>query len=87
MIRVITTAIALTMLATTAHAGLLSSARTMTWDTKHSSHYLLSTMNFDVRVYEYTPSNNKNIRCVFFAGNRNSSGAACYPVEASKRVK
>ncbi len=45
MIRVITTAIALTMLATTAHAGLLSSARTMTWDTKHSSHYLLSTVS------------------------------------------
>jgi len=72
------------LMATTAQAGLLSSIRSSDWETKSTSHYMIDTMNFNVRVYEFTPNDNKNIRCVFFAGNQNSSGASCYHVESSK---
>jgi len=64
-----------------AHAGLLSSFRSSDWETKHTEKYKLETMNFDVRVYEWTPKHNPNVRCVFIAGHENSSGTACYNIK------
>jgi len=81
---IILTSIAVMVMATTAEAGILSALRSSSWETKKTNHYMIETMNFNVRVYEWTPNDNKNIRCVFAAGNENSSGVACYPVDSSK---
>jgi len=67
-----------------AQAGLLSSIRSSNWETKDTVKYKIDVMNFDVRIYEWTPIGNKNIRCVFAAGNQNSSGVACYKIEGAK---
>jgi len=68
-----------------AHAGLFDSAATSGWETKEDVRkYKVSTYGYDVRVYEWTPLDNKNVRCVFVAGSENSSGTACYPVEKDK---
>lgn len=69
-----------------AHAGLFDSAATSGWPTiENVKKYKVSTYGYDVRVYEWTPKDNKNVRCVFVAGNENSSGVACYPVEPNKK--
>jgi len=71
-----------------AHAGLFDSAATSGWPTiENVTKYKVSTYGYDVRVYEWTPKDNKNVRCVFVAGNENSSGASCYPVEKDKERK
>jgi hypothetical protein len=62
----------------TAHAGLFDSAMTSNWDTVESSHYKLDAYGYDARVYEWTPLDNPNMRCVFVASNE-SSGVGCYP--------
>lgn len=68
-----------------ANAGLFSSAITNSWDTKTpTGKYLLSTYGYDVRVYEWTPKDNKDVTCVFVAGQENSSGVACYPKKTKK---
>lgn len=79
-------AMAAVMLGTSVtHAGLWDSAVTSTWPTVEDVRkYKLSTHGYDVRVYEWAPADNKNVRCVFVAGNENSTGVACYPVEKSK---
>ena len=67
------------------NAGLLSSVVTSGWQEKKPDHkYMVETHGFDVRVYEWTPKENKNISCVFVAGNSNSSGVACYPKKVKK---
>jgi len=63
-----------------ANAGMLSAIRSSGWETKQTTHYKLDVMNYDARVYEWTPNENPNIRCVFVAGSENSTGVACYPV-------
>lgn len=82
-------AMAAAMLSTSvAHAGLFDSAATSGWPTiEKVQKYKVSTYGYDVRVYEWTPKDNKNQRCVFVAGSENSSGVACYPVEKSKERK
>lgn len=71
-----------------AHAGLFDSAATSGWPTiENVKRYKVSTYGYDVRVYEWTPSDNKNVRCVFVAGSENSSGVACYPIETEKKKK
>lgn len=66
-------------------AGLFDSAMTSGWEDRKNDHkYKLESYGFDVRVYEWTPKDNKNVRCVFVAGNENSSGVACYDVEKDK---
>lgn len=81
-------ATAMLMGASVAQAGLFDSAATSGWPTKEDVRkYKVSTYGYDVRVYEWTPLDNKNVRCVFVAGNENSSGASCYPVEKSKERK
>jgi hypothetical protein len=66
--------------ATKAHASLFDSAMTSNWDTIESNHYKLDAYGYDARVYEWTPLDNPNMRCVFVASNE-SSGVGCYPVE------
>jgi len=70
-----------------AQAGLLSASRSADWETKATHKYKIDVMNFDVRVYEWTPQDNLNVRCVFAAGNQNSSGVSCYDVSPQKAVK
>lgn len=68
-----------------AQAGLWDSAVTSDWPTKEAQvRYKVGVYGYDVRVYEWTPVDNKDVRCVFVAGNENSSGVACYPVEEEK---
>lgn len=82
MFKKVLTAVALTVtMTTTAHAGLWDSAVTSGWPTKDvTTKYKLDTYGFDVRVYEWTPRDNKNVRCVFVAGSNNSTGVACYNI-------
>ena len=66
-------------------AGLLSSIVTSGQETiKPNIEYKLNTYGFDVRVYEWTPKDNENMRCIFVAGESNSTGVACYPVGRKK---
>jgi hypothetical protein len=53
--------------------------------TKESTMYKLDTYGNDVRVYEWTPRDNPNVRCVFVAGSTNSTGVACYEVEEKEK--
>jgi hypothetical protein len=52
---------------------------------KATTMYRIETMGNDVRLYEWTPQDNKNIRCIFAAGSENSTGVACYEVEEKKK--
>lgn len=69
---------------TSAQAGLFDSAMTSGWEKKSTDKYKLEVYGWDVRAYEWTPKENPNWRCVFLAGNENSSGSACYPVAPRK---
>lgn len=67
----------------TANAGWITNiASDATRDKGEDRHptaeYNLDVFGNDVRVYEWTPADNPNIRCVFVAGNQNSTGVACY---------
>jgi len=73
---------ALSLLTMNAYAGLFDSAMTSSWDTVQSNHYKLEAYGYDARVYEWTPLDNPNVRCVFIASNE-SSGASCYTVSTS----
>lgn len=71
--------------ASLASAGMWDSMATSNWEDKApTSKYKLDVYGFDVRVYEWAPKDNPNVRCVLIAGNNNSSGVACYPVEKRK---
>ena len=72
----------LLMVTQIAHAGLISSFRSSNWETKPTTKYKIDVMNFDVRIYEWTPADNPNVRCVFAAGNQNSSGVSCYNINS-----
>jgi len=72
------------MYSTPAQAGLLSAIRSAKWETKKTTHYKLDVVNYDVRVYEWVPEDNKDVRCVFIAGKWNSSGVSCYNVKKIK---
>ena len=72
----------LLVLPLTANAGLLDSVMTSNFPTKQTtSKYKLDVYGYDVRIYEWQPQENKNIRCVFIAGNKNSSGVSCYKIK------
>jgi len=70
-------------LPTLANAGFLTSLATGDWRTLPTQHYKIEAFGYDVRVYEWTPLGNKGVRCVMTAGNKNSSGVACYPLPKS----
>lgn len=82
MKKIATLAIVLaSMFTSTAQAGWVDSLTTSNWPTqKPTTKYKLDSHGWDVRIYEWTPKDNPNVRCVFVAGNQNSSGVACYDV-------
>jgi len=68
--------------APTAQAGLWDMASTMNWETKElDASYLISVEGFDARAYEFTPTGNPNITCVFVASNK-PSGVSCFPKQS-----
>ncbi|RUM81971.1 MAG: hypothetical protein DSZ17_04895 [Candidatus Thioglobus sp.] len=46
---------------------------------KPSSEYLIETAGWNIRVYEWIPADNPNIRCMFAAGSQ-KGGVACYSI-------
>ncbi len=67
------------------HAGLFDQIATGTWKSvEPTAAYKLETYGYNVRVYEWTPKDNPNMRCVFVAGETNSTGVACYPAAEKK---
>ncbi len=68
------------LISTSAHAGLWEKMTTLGQPTiKPESEYLVEASGWNLRVYEWTPPENRNIRC-FFAAGEQKGGAACYPV-------
>jgi monoamine oxidase len=71
----------LATIAGTAYAGLFDSVTTSGWDDKDvTTKYKLDVHGFDVRVYEWIPTNNPKARIVFVAGEH-SSGVGSYIAE------
>ena len=67
---------------TVATAGLKDSLLTAGWGTVDPTvKYKMDTYGYNVRIYEWAPKDNKDVRCVFVAGNTNSTGVACYNVK------
>ncbi|RUM83161.1 MAG: hypothetical protein DSZ20_00830 [Candidatus Thioglobus sp.] len=61
-------------------AGLWEKMTTMGAKTvKPSSEYLIETAGWNIRVYEWIPADNPNIRCMFAAGSQ-KGGVACYSI-------
>jgi len=66
----------------TANAGMLMSAMSAGWPTKQAAaKYKLDAIGFDLRIYEWIPKDNPNVRCLVVAGNQNSTGVSCYNVK------
>lgn len=63
-----------------ASAGWLPDLSTTVQEVKEVKVYKLKSAGFsNLRVYEWTPLENPNIRCVFVAGSK-KGGTACYPI-------
>jgi len=61
-------------------AGLWEKMTTMGAQTvKPSSEYLIETAGWNIRVYEWVPADNPNVRCMFAAGSQ-KGGVACYSI-------
>lgn len=78
--------IALALLGVTAqvHAGLWEKVTTMgNKTTKPTAQYNVEASGWNIRIYEWQPEDNPNVRCVF-AGGSSKGGVSCYPVEKSK---
>jgi hypothetical protein len=59
-------------------AGLWEKMTTMGAKTvKPSSEYLVETAGWNIRVYEWIPADNPNVRCMFAAGSQ-KGGVSCY---------
>jgi len=70
---------------TSASAGLLDSLATSDFKTKEvTSQYKIDTYGYNVRVYEWKPKDNEDVRCVLVAGSENSTGVACYNVKNAR---
>jgi len=54
------------------------------WASKKTYKYMLVSREFDVRVVEWTPKDNPNIRCMVVLGSEKRFGTVCYPVERKK---
>jgi len=68
------------LLALATQAGLWEKVTTMGAQTiKPSSEYLIETAGWNIRVYEWIPADNPNIRCMFAAGSK-KGGVACYSI-------
>ena len=53
---------------------------------KPTAEYTVDTAGWNIRVSEWTPVGNPNVRCMF-AGGSKKGGVACYPVSHHKEVK
>lgn len=85
MKKILVLVLAIALFATPAFAGWLTNQIAGDGEgTKKSVMYKLEAFGNDLRVYEWTPRENPNVRCVFVAGSENSTGVACYPVEKKK---
>ena len=79
------TLLAISLVATQANAGFFDTAMTSGWkDKQPTSKYELETYGYDVRVYEWTPEGNPNVRCVAVTGKNGSYSVACYEVKKEK---
>ncbi|QKQ24724.1 hypothetical protein HUE58_06480 [Candidatus Ruthia endofausta] len=68
------------LLLTPVHAGLWEKITTMGVKTvTPTSEYLIETPGWNIRVYEWTPADNPNTRCLFAAGSQ-KGGVACYSI-------
>lgn len=78
----------LSTLSLSAYAGLFDQIATGTWKSvEPTTAYKLETYGYNVRVYEWAPKDNPNMRCVFVAGETNSTGVACYPASEKQTKK
>jgi len=69
-------------LATSANAGLWEKASTfLDRVVNPTANYNVEASGWNIRVVEWIPEGNKNIRCVF-AGGSKKGGVACYPIGA-----
>jgi len=68
------------VLSLSTQAGLWEKMTTMGAKTvKPSSEYLIETAGWNIRVYEWIPADNPNVRCMFAAGSK-KGGVACYSI-------
>ncbi len=68
------------LLTLSAQAGLWEKVTTMgTQTVKPSSEYLIETAGWNIRVYEWIPADNPNVRCMFAASSK-KGGVACYSI-------
>ena len=67
-------------IAKTAQAGLWEQLSTMDQPVKQpTAEYAVEAAGWNLRVYEWVPQDNTNVRCVFAAGSK-KGGVSCYPV-------
>lgn len=71
--------------ASVAQAGLRISTATNDWSTKEvESKYKVEVDGQTIRVHEWTPADNRNVRCVLVASDEGTSSVTCYAVENPK---
>ena len=68
---------ALTLLTSTAHAGLFDSAMTSDWKTKPTTKYKLDMYGYDARAYEFKTDNGLNCVAVFSGGTQGGFQMQC----------
>ncbi len=74
------TLFALFTISISVQAGLWEKMTTMGAKTvKPSSEYLVETAGWNIRVYEWIPADNPNVRCMFAAGSQ-KGGVSCYSI-------
>jgi len=56
------------------------------WSSKKTYKYMLESQEFDVKVIEWTPKDNPNIRCMVIIGSGKRFEAVCYPVSRRKKL-
>ncbi len=74
----------LIMFTLSAQASIWGAVASAGWREKSTTKYKLNVSGWDVRVYEWIPEDNEDVRCVFLAGSENSTGVACYDVKGGK---
>lgn len=63
-----------------ANAGLWEKLSTMDQPiVKPTAQYLVEAAGWNVRVVEWVPAYNPNVRCMFVGGSK-KGGATCYPI-------
>lgn len=74
-------AVTLLFTSTTASAGMWEKVTTLGQETKrNTAAYTVEAAGWNIRVVEWIPQHNPNIRCMFGGGSK-KGGIACYPVK------